>query len=501
MRKLLFLLLLIPAISFAQGTATNIRNGSSLPTACANGDIFYKTSGSIGVYECTSPGNPGTWTHVPYTVSNLVALFSGCSGTQYLGADGACHTAVGSPAGSDTQIQFNDGGAFGGDSQFIYDKSTHTFKLGTGSSAQGYIKLFDTGGTNYAGIKAPSSVSGSYTWILPAADASGCVKSDGAGTISVSSCGSGTVSTTGSPASGNLAKFSGSTSLTNGDLSGDATTSGTLVVTVPKVNGVAYPSSPSTHSVPVITASNTATYKVVPDCTDTTGNHLNYTQSTDAFSCGTSSSGGGGTASVDDPPGSPNAKDDEFSSSFNAGSLWTWVNQSTATATTSNGSLLLYHASASGDNTSIIVQNVPATPWTITAKCTFVGPPTNVVFGGLAVRDSGTGKLVLYGPGENSGRMMQVYNFTNPTASSAQVIETLNAAFWSWTYWRIKDDGTNMIFSFSFDGISYYPAKTVTRTSFLANPNQFGLFIYAGAGTAADGHLDATISCSYFRVS
>lgn len=44
--------------------------------------------------------------------------------------------------------------------------------------------------------------------------------------------GSGTVTTTGSPASGNLTKFSGATSITNGDLSGDVTTSGTLATTI-----------------------------------------------------------------------------------------------------------------------------------------------------------------------------------------------------------------------------------------------------------------------------
>jgi hypothetical protein len=43
--------------------------------------------------------------------------------------------------------------------------------------------------------------------------------------------GTGTVSTTGSPVSGNLTKFSGATTITNGDLSGDVTTSGTLVAT------------------------------------------------------------------------------------------------------------------------------------------------------------------------------------------------------------------------------------------------------------------------------
>jgi hypothetical protein len=34
--------------------------------------------------------------------------------------------------------------------------------------------------------------------------------------------------------------------------------------------------------------------KALPNCTDTTGNHLNYTTSTNTFSCGTTSSGGGG---------------------------------------------------------------------------------------------------------------------------------------------------------------------------------------------------------------
>ncbi len=56
-----------------------------------------------------------------------------------------------------------------------------------------------------------------------------------AGTDSITiaaSGGSGTVTTTGSPANGNLTKFSGATSVTNGDLSGDVTTSGTLATTI-----------------------------------------------------------------------------------------------------------------------------------------------------------------------------------------------------------------------------------------------------------------------------
>lgn len=48
----------------------------------------------------------------------------------------------------------------------------------------------------------------------------------------------GGVTSTGSPASGNLTKWSGSTSITNGDLSGDCSTAGTLVTVCLKLNGV-----------------------------------------------------------------------------------------------------------------------------------------------------------------------------------------------------------------------------------------------------------------------
>ena len=48
----------------------------------------------------------------------------------------------------------------------------------------------------------------------------------------VAGCAAGAVTPTGSPASGNIAKFSGTSSVTSGDLSGDVTTSGTLATTL-----------------------------------------------------------------------------------------------------------------------------------------------------------------------------------------------------------------------------------------------------------------------------
>lgn len=60
-----------------------------------------------------------------------------------------------------------------------------------------------------------------------------------------------------------LVRGSGS-AMTAAELSGDATTSGSNAVTVAKVNGVTYGSSPSTNTVPVVTGTNTVTYEALP---------------------------------------------------------------------------------------------------------------------------------------------------------------------------------------------------------------------------------------------
>src|SRR6266702_1994345 len=57
-----------------------------------------------------------------------------------------------------------------------------------------------------------------------------------------------------------------------------------------KVNGASYPASPAVHQVPVATSAaggGTITYKTISDCIDSAGSHINYSQSTDTWSCGT----------------------------------------------------------------------------------------------------------------------------------------------------------------------------------------------------------------------
>lgn len=68
-----------------------------------------------------------------------LAPASGGGTTNFLRADGTWASAGSPPGGSDTQIQFNDGGALGGDPDLTYNKSTNTL------STKGDINLNDGG--------------------------------------------------------------------------------------------------------------------------------------------------------------------------------------------------------------------------------------------------------------------------------------------------------------------------------------------------------------------
>jgi hypothetical protein len=90
-------------------------------------------------------------------------------------------TLASPPGGSDTQIQFNDGGsAFGGSANLVWDGTNVVI------GATGAVRLSDTTGGEYVGLKAPGTVSSSYTLTLPAATgtADQILVTDGSGNLS-----------------------------------------------------------------------------------------------------------------------------------------------------------------------------------------------------------------------------------------------------------------------------------------------------------------------------
>jgi hypothetical protein len=236
-----------PALVFSYGT--NINAGQRVT---GSGNIPPGTTVDA-VYQCapTSPlsGCGGV------TNETLIVLSANLTGTV---ANNTSLTFTG---------VFNDGSYFNG----IFSDA---FASWTNQTAKGLIKagtLNNTGttltltgfgedSTNTTGIdygdinwKITTNTHGATLGEINLANAGVTIGSptggnEGAGSLNVAgtiyqngvAVGSGTLGTTGSPANGNLAKFSGSATITNGDLSGDCTTSGTLAVTcsglAPKAN-------------------------------------------------------------------------------------------------------------------------------------------------------------------------------------------------------------------------------------------------------------------------
>lgn len=118
------------------------------------------TAASIRLYD----GSSNYWTITsPAMSSNYTLTLPVDDGTngQYLGTDGSGNLSWGNPSatahGSDTYVQFNDGGtAFGSDAGFRYTKTTDTLTLGE-TGAAGKVVL--TNGTNTATVQQGSQSS------------------------------------------------------------------------------------------------------------------------------------------------------------------------------------------------------------------------------------------------------------------------------------------------------------------------------------------------------
>jgi hypothetical protein len=84
------------------------------------------------------------------------------------------------PGGSDTQVQFNNSGSFGGSANLTFDGSNLSI------AAQGDLRLLDTTGGEYVALQAPGTVASNVTLTLPADDgnANDFIQSDGSGVLS-----------------------------------------------------------------------------------------------------------------------------------------------------------------------------------------------------------------------------------------------------------------------------------------------------------------------------
>ncbi|WP_053524124.1 hypothetical protein [Burkholderia cenocepacia] len=166
--------------------------------------------------------------------------------------------------------------------------------------------------------------------------------------------------------------------------------------------------------------------------------------------------------------------------------LSTTVNGTGATIANQAWGVQMSNTSQGGEYITAIMQAAPATPYQCVVRLKFVPVATSFNGAGIAVRDSGTGRIQAVGLNSQftGTGQMSVKNYTNPTNFSA-FQGTSQTMYMAPSWIRVRDDGTNLYYDVSNDGSAWYNIMSFSRTVWLANPNQIGLYINANQAAIA----------------
>lgn len=161
-----------------------------------------------------------------------------------------------------------------------------------------------------------------------------------------------------------------------------------------------------------------------------------------------------------------------------------WVNQGGASVATTNGGVFLSAPATAGNSLRIRKKTAPATPWTATAHFIPLMHYSTNPFCGICVRESSTGKVITFTIGELSGGQFTIslINWTNETTFSSYTFQQQpNVNLGPDFCYLVNDNGTNLIWSFSNDGINPIVLSSLSRTAFMAGgPDEVGFFCNAG---------------------
>jgi len=187
-----------------------------------------------------------------------------------------------------------------------------------------------------------------------------------------------------------------------------------------------------------------------------------------------------------------------FAASFTYGLNW----DGNATYTFSTSSLKLYGDKTGEVNsytTRLLLATAPGTPWEVTLGATYettLPNPAQWFLFGIVVRDSTTGKLVLCSQGSGPGTAQQTtnpcYYLTSPASmgsAPAGVTAVPKDHPNSPCFIRLVDDGTNFGMYLSYDGSNFHRWVSVSRTAYLASPDQVGIFFYDAAAAIQQARI------------
>lgn len=165
---------------------------------------------------------------------------------------------------------------------------------------------------------------------------------------------------------------------------------------------------------------------------------------------------------------------------------FSWVNQGGASVSTTNGGIHLNAPASASQNMRIRAKTAPSTPYSITAWFAPKLVNTNYTFFSFGFRDSSTGRMHHMRFGYNSA-VSSIMDFAVVRSSGATADVSADVDI-PWSHeslfcWRIADDGTNITFSYSTDGVNFIDRYSVGRTTYTATPDQ--VFFAADTRTAS----------------
>ena len=158
-------------------------SGNKIITFPVNTENFYliknSTSGSYTVQLKAASGSGATVTWATGDKDWKLVYFDGVATNT--GVYDVGFGAGTTPGGSNTQIQYNNSGSFGGDADLIWTAGT-----GLIINSQKELRLADTDDSAYIGLRSHATVSSSYTLTMPAATgtADQILVTDGSGNLS-----------------------------------------------------------------------------------------------------------------------------------------------------------------------------------------------------------------------------------------------------------------------------------------------------------------------------
>ena len=120
------------SVAITGGTMSGVTITSSTMAAKQDADADLTTLASLGNSKMAYTTDAGVMSSVTLGTSGTYLKSNGPSSAPSFETGGG-----GSPGGSDTQVQFNDGGSFGGSSGMTYNKTLHNLSLDNTFSAPG----------------------------------------------------------------------------------------------------------------------------------------------------------------------------------------------------------------------------------------------------------------------------------------------------------------------------------------------------------------------------